>query len=75
MRPLLLDQKPEAWDLGPGPAFRRAQVSDWIFQKRAASTAEMSNLPQALRSHLDATLERQRICAARDRCLDRYRSG
>ena len=65
MRPLLLDQKPEAWDLGPGPAFRRAQVSDWIFEKRAATTAEMSNLPLALRNHLDATYDMAALTLAR----------
>jgi 23S rRNA (adenine2503-C2)-methyltransferase len=57
LRPLLLDQLPEAWDLGAGPAFRRRQVADWIFQKRAASVAEMTNLPAELRRHLESTYD------------------
>ena len=53
LRPLLLDQNPDAWDLGDGPAFRRKQVAEWLFQKRSASVAEMTNLPAALRQHLE----------------------
>ena len=52
-RPLLLDQTPAEWELGPGPEFRRKQVTDWLYDKRAASVAEMTNLPAALRSELE----------------------
>ena len=57
MRPLLLDTTPDAWDLGPGPAFRRVQLTDWIYKKRAASIAEMTNLPLPLRQQLEATYD------------------
>jgi len=53
-RPLLLDLAPEEWELGPGPAFRRKQIADWIYQKRAASLAEMTNLSAQLRGELAA---------------------
>jgi 23S rRNA (adenine2503-C2)-methyltransferase len=52
-RPLLLDQTPVEWELGSGPEFRRKQVTDWLYAKRAASVAEMTNLPAALRSELE----------------------
>jgi 23S rRNA (adenine2503-C2)-methyltransferase len=45
---------PEAWDLGGGPAFRRKQIAEWLFEKRSASVAEMTNLPAALRQQLEA---------------------
>jgi hypothetical protein len=32
LRPLLLDQLPEDWDLGAGPGYRRKQVAEWIFK-------------------------------------------
>ena len=53
-RPLLLDLAPERWELGPGPDFRRKQLADWLYQKRAASLAEMTNLPAKLREDLAA---------------------
>ncbi len=53
-RPLLLDLTPEEWDLGPGPEFRRKQIAEWLYQKRAASLAEMTNLPAKLRDDLAA---------------------
>lgn len=52
LRPLLLDQLPEEWDLGGGPGFRRRQIAEWIFTKRAESLAAMTNLPVALRDQL-----------------------
>ncbi len=52
LRPLLLDQLPEEWDLGGGPDYRRKQVAEWIFAKRAESLAAMTNLPVALRNQL-----------------------
>ena len=51
-RPLLLDQTPAEWDLGPGPEFRRKQLTEWLYSRRAASLAEMTNLPAALRADL-----------------------
>jgi len=53
-RPLILDQKPESWDLAQAPDYRRAQLIDWIYQKRANTFAEMLNLPKDLRSHLES---------------------
>jgi 23S rRNA (adenine2503-C2)-methyltransferase len=52
-RPLLLDQTPAEWELGPGPDFRRKQVAEWLFEKRASSAADMTNLPAALRQELE----------------------
>jgi len=57
LRPLLLDLNPEDWDLGEGPAYRRKQIAEWLYQKRAGSIAEMSNLPAPLRQHLEATYD------------------
>ncbi len=56
-RPLLLDQLPEEWNLGDGPEYRRKQVAEWLFAKRANSFAEMTNLPAAMRQHLEATYD------------------
>jgi 23S rRNA (adenine2503-C2)-methyltransferase len=57
LRPLLLDQTPEEWDLGDGPAYRQKQVAEWIFDQRAASIAEMTTLPAALRRQLEAVYD------------------
>ncbi len=57
LHPLLLDQNPDEWDLGGGPDYRRKQLTEWIFQKRAASVAEMTNLPAALRQHLETAYD------------------
>lgn len=53
-RPLLLDMPPSAWPLPPEAAYRRRQVAQWIFEKRAIEFASMSNLPAALRAELAA---------------------
>jgi len=37
------------------PAFRAGQILDWLYKKRARSWEEMTNLPKALRTWLDAT--------------------
>lgn len=50
--PYLLDQIPADWDLGDAPRYRRDQVIDWIFNKRAASFDEMTNLPAPFRAEL-----------------------
>ncbi len=34
------------------PAFRAAQILDWLWKKRASSVSEMTNLPAALRGEL-----------------------
>lgn len=57
LRPLLLDQSPEEWNLGDGPEYRRKQLTEWLYTKRASSIAEMSNLPAAMRQHLEATYD------------------
>ena len=51
LRPLLLDQSPEDWDLGEGPAYRRKQVWDWT-ARGVQSYAEMTNVPAGLRTLL-----------------------
>jgi 23S rRNA (adenine2503-C2)-methyltransferase len=56
-RPLLLDYLPEEWALGDGPAFRRQQVTEWLYHKRANSIAEMTNLPAALRQQLETAYD------------------
>lgn len=43
-------------DLGQ-PGFRGSQLVDWIYEKRAISPAEMTNLPKALRQDLDERLD------------------
>ncbi len=50
----LLDQLPEEWDLGAVPRYRRDQIRDWIYQKRAPSFELMSSLPKELRDSLQA---------------------
>jgi 23S rRNA (adenine2503-C2)-methyltransferase len=52
--PYLLDQVPSEWDLGAAPRYRRDQLVDWIFGKRAASFDAMSNLPAPFRAELAA---------------------
>jgi len=64
-RPLLTDQLPEEWPLGDEKPFRRKQVTEWLYAKRAASFAEMSNLPAALREHLEATYDFSALKLAR----------
>ncbi len=36
------------------PAYRAGQITDWLYAKRAKAFDEMTNLPAALRSQLDA---------------------
>jgi 23S rRNA (adenine2503-C2)-methyltransferase len=56
-RPLLLDQSPEEWTLADGPDYRRRQIAEWLYAKRAASFAEMTNLPAAMRAQLEANYD------------------
>ncbi len=50
------------------PAYRARQILEWLYKKRAASSAAMTNLPAALRAWLDAVfdLEPARLVLARD---------
>jgi 23S rRNA (adenine2503-C2)-methyltransferase len=57
LRPLLLDLVPPDWDLGACPGYRRQQLAEWIFQKRAGSFAEMTNLPVAFRRQLESAYD------------------
>lgn len=65
MKPLLLDQPPEAWNLGDAPGYRRKQVAEWIFTQRATEFAHMSNLPAALRATLADTYDLAPLTLAR----------
>jgi len=55
-RPAWLDlssAQQEAWLAEAGqPKFRRKQIEKWIFQQRASSFAQMTDLPQTLRERL-----------------------
>jgi 23S rRNA (adenine2503-C2)-methyltransferase len=83
LRPLLLDQLPADWPLDAEPAYRRAQLTEWLYQKRAASPAEMTTLPAALRarlaqSHDFAALQLTRLQGSADttrKLLWQLRSG
>ena len=57
LRPLLLDQPPQSWELDAGPDFRRRQIADWIFKKRCTAVSEMSNLTLGLRRHLEGAYD------------------
>ncbi len=52
-RPLLTDQSPEDWGLVLQPDYRRKQIAEWLYAKRANSIAEMTNLPESLRKQLE----------------------
>jgi 23S rRNA (adenine2503-C2)-methyltransferase len=56
-RPLLTDQLPEEWALEDGRPYRRKQIAEWIYAKRATSIAEMTNLPAGMRQQLEATYD------------------
>ncbi len=57
--PALPGQAPEAlsaWLSDQGePAFRAKQILEWVWKKKAASFADMTNLPAALREKLTAS--------------------
>lgn len=53
-RRLTPDELAEALRAFGEPAYRAAQVLDWLHRRRAASWDEMSNLPAALRARLTA---------------------
>jgi 23S rRNA (adenine2503-C2)-methyltransferase len=52
IRHLSLEQIQELFKTMGEPAFRAKQVWEWIWQKHAASFADMTNLPKALRDKL-----------------------
>lgn len=52
MTPLLLDLLPEDYPLPDAPAFRRRQIAEWVFKKRATSFDQMTTLPAAWRTEL-----------------------
>ena len=47
------------------PAYRAKQIRQWLFQKRATSFAEMTNLSAALRSQLDEEFSISRLVLLR----------
>jgi len=49
---ILLDELHTEWQLPEGPAYRREQLCQWIFAKRAGSFDEMLNLPKNWRDLL-----------------------
>ena len=53
-RQLALHQQGDAMAALGQPAYRAKQVMEWLYAKRAASFAAMTNLPAALRETLDA---------------------
>ena len=53
LRPLLLDLLPEEWELSDGRPYRRKQIAEWLYAKRANSIAEMTNLPALMRQQLE----------------------
>jgi 23S rRNA (adenine2503-C2)-methyltransferase len=57
LRPLLFDQLPEEWELSDGRPYRRKQIAEWLYAKRAGSIAEMTNLPALLRQELEQAYE------------------
>lgn len=74
MLPLLNDTLPETWLLPEGPTYRRDQLCQWVFKKKASSFDEMLNLSQPLRQHLSEHyslqgLEMARVQGSRDTTL------
>jgi 23S rRNA (adenine2503-C2)-methyltransferase len=57
LRPLLLDRLPEEWELSDNRDYRRKQIAEWLFKKRANSVAEMTNLPAAMRQELESAYD------------------
>ncbi len=49
---------------GGHPAYRARQLTDWLYRKRAASFAEMTNLPRGLQEWLEA-----RYCVSPNRVV------
>jgi 23S rRNA (adenine2503-C2)-methyltransferase len=53
--PSLFDLLPEEYPVGNAPAYRRAQIAEWLYRKRVSSFDAMTNLPAALREQLAAS--------------------
>jgi len=64
-RPFLLDLPPAQWLLPDDISYRRAQVEEWVFQKRASSFSDMSNLPLSWRTSLESRYILQPLTFAR----------
>jgi 23S rRNA (adenine2503-C2)-methyltransferase len=52
IRSLHLDELREKFLALGEPSYRAGQITDWLYQKRVGSFAEMTDLPQALRQQL-----------------------
>ncbi len=61
----LLDHLPPEWDLGGEPEYRRKQLVEWVFAKKAASFEAMTNLPAGFRAALAARYRLAPLSAAR----------
>jgi 23S rRNA (adenine2503-C2)-methyltransferase len=48
------------------PAYRADQILDWVWKKRPAGIEQMSNLPKALREHLQSHFSLYPLTPARD---------
>ena len=71
IKSLLLDELKEKLAATGEPSYRADQIVDWLYQKRAASFGEMTDLPQALRNRLAndfefAQLEKVRALGSHD---------
>ncbi len=69
--PFLMDQLPEEWALGEMPRFRRQQITEWVYERRAAEFHEMTSLPQVMREELSSkyrlrALELVRVQGSKD---------
>ena len=56
----------------PRPDYRRKQVAEWLYAKRADSIAEMTNLPAALRKQLEDDVRFHRAEAGQAAGLARH---
>ncbi|MDD5261200.1 MAG: 23S rRNA (adenine(2503)-C(2))-methyltransferase RlmN [Methylacidiphilales bacterium] len=61
----LLDQPPSEWQLSDAAGYRRNQLIEWVFAKRAKTFGEMSNLPAAMRDELGKQYHLQPLELAR----------
>src|SRR5689334_2129450 len=72
IRSVPLDQLRDAVQALDQPAYRGGQIADWLYQRRANSFAEMTDLPGELRGKLAdqfafSNLEIVRTLGSRDR--------
>ena len=52
LRPLLLDQPPDDWEFDSVPAYRSAQIRQWVYDNGILDFDAMTNLPSDLRTRL-----------------------